>query len=949
MNTPSSPERYAKLILVPLILASLWSPHAAGDQTTLNPSRDATIFSESGSEANGSGNLFLGRNNNGNFRRTLLFFDIVNGDGQNSGVPAGATINSVTLTLSVSNSAGGTASTDLRKLTRDWNEGPAGNVGNGGGRGDSAGASDVTWTQTGAGANWTTQGGDRSGTDSATLTITDNSPDWSSAQMAMDVQEWLDTPSMNFGWIIVGNESASTRNARRFGSKETGTDPQLLIDFTPAGGMMQDQTITFGALDDKFVDDADFEVSATASSGLTVAFSVESGPATISGTTVSLDGTEGTVTIRASQPGDSNFNAAPDVDQSFDVSKRDQTITFDALSNKETTDPPFDVAATSDSGLTVTFSVESGPATIDGNTVTLTGEEGTVTIRASQAGDGVYNAAVDVDQSFNVGAPAPQDQTITFGALDDKFVDDADFGVSATASSGLTVAFSVESGPATINGTTVSLNGTEGMVTIRASQPGDSNFNAAPNVDQSFDVSKRDQTITFDALGNKETTDPPFDVTATPDSGLTVTFSVESGPATIDGNTVTLTGEEGTVTIRASQAGDNTYNAAGDVDQMFNVGAPAPQDQTITFNPIADATFGLERITLDATASSGLSVSYAVVSGPGLLNPDNSLSLTGPGTVTIRASQAGNSSFNPAEDVDQSFSVTQPSSGGASLLTAGDAKYVNDGTEFMGNTYNGFELGGSTGTFSSIAGNITRISFLDENGDLMFAEFGAGDPNVVVVITLDPFRGADLPSPYNQPGTVYAQGHPRIEILNSSNATFVALFSLGNDPSRVDNSIILVGTLADPVNGIADVQSLTISDGATQIGGIGAANANFTGTDGIIGIDAPDVVVGVFLFVGDITPMGTAMPVLRVSADSMLDDLFITGGDLAEAMGMFEIDTNGVVYPFPITATDGQRSINGSPFRTDLGDGSLDPVSDTFAASIDDFFVTDGQMTRVNQ
>ena len=299
--------------------------------------------------------------------------------------------------------------------------------------------------------------------------------------------------------------------------------------------------------------------------------------------------------------------------------------------------------------------------------------------------------------------------------------------------------------------------------------------------------------------------------------------------------------------------------------------------------------------------------------------------------------------------MDESFSVTQPSSGGASLLTDGDAKFVNDGTEFMGNTYNGFELAGSTGTFSSIAGQITRISFLDEDGDLMFAEFGAGDPNVVVVITLDPFRGADVLSPYNQPGTVYAQGHPRIEILNSSNATFVALFSLGNDPSRVDNSLILAGTLADPVNGIADVQSLTISDGATQIGGIGSANTNFTGTDGIIGIDAPDVVVGVFLFVGDITPMGTAMPVLRVSADSMLDDIFITGGDLAEAMVMFEIDTNGVVYPFPITATDGQRSINGSPFRADLGDGSLDPVSDTFAAGIDDFFVTDGQMTRVNQ
>ena len=189
------------------------------------------------------------------------------------------------------------------------------------------------------------------------------------------------------------------------------------------------------------------------------------------------------------------------------------------------------------------------------------------------------------------------------------------------------------------------------------------------------------------------------------------------------------------------------------------------QNQTITFSQIANAPFGLERVTLSATASSGLAVSYGVTSGPGLLNPDNSLSLTGPGTITIRASQVGNASFNAAPDVDQSFSVTQPSSGGASLLTAGDAKYVNDGTEFMGNTYNGFELGGSTGTFSSIGGQITRISFLDAGGDLMFAEFGAEDPNVVLVITLYPFDGADAPSPYNQPSMVYAQGRPHFEIV----------------------------------------------------------------------------------------------------------------------------------------------------------------------------------------
>ena len=131
------------------------------------------------------------------------------------------------------------------------------------------------------------------------------------------------------------------------------------------------------------------------------------------------------------------------------------------------------------------------------------------------------------------------------------------------------------------------------------------------------------------------------------------------------------------------------------------------QNQTITFDPIGAITYGTDRITLSGTASSGLPVTFTVLSGPGLLNPDNSLSLTGPGTVMVRASQAGNAAFNSAPNVERSFTVAQQSTGGASLLEAGSAKFVNDGTFFDGNTYNGFELAGNTGTFSSIAGEIT--------------------------------------------------------------------------------------------------------------------------------------------------------------------------------------------------------------------------------------------------
>src|SRR5213079_2415226 len=105
-----------------------------------------------------------------------------------------------------------------------------------------------------------------------------------------------------------------------------------------------------GALGNKVYGDAPFSVSATATSGLAVSFSIVSGPATISGSTVTITGV-GAVVVRASQAGNSFYNAAPDVDRTFNVAKADQTITFGALSNKTYGDAPFSVSATASSSL----------------------------------------------------------------------------------------------------------------------------------------------------------------------------------------------------------------------------------------------------------------------------------------------------------------------------------------------------------------------------------------------------------------------------------------------------------------------------------------------------------------------------------------------------------------------------------------------------------------------
>ena len=178
-------------------------------------------------------------------------------------------------------------------------------------------------------------------------------------------------------------------------------------------------------------------------------------------------------------------------------------------------------------------------------------------------------------------------QTITFNSLPAKTYGDSPFALTATASSGLAVSYSSSNrSVATISGNTVTIVG-GGSTTITASQSGNVTYNAAPNVDQTLTVNKADQTITFNALSDKNCGDSSFDLTTTATSGLGVSYaSSDTGVATISGSTVTIVGA-GTTTITASQAGDGNYNAAADVQQSLTVNTVLP---TVTTNSVSAIT-----------------------------------------------------------------------------------------------------------------------------------------------------------------------------------------------------------------------------------------------------------------------------------------------------------------------------------------------------------------------
>lgn len=98
------------------------------------------------------------------------------------------------------------------------------------------------------------------------------------------------------------------------------------------------------------------------------------------------------------------------------------------------------------------------------------------------------------------------------------------------------------------------------------------------------------QYINLPDIPKQLTINPPYTLNATTTSGLPVSFELISGPATIEGNVLTLTGETGTVTLKASQEGDDNWLPAPDVIKIFEVIDHTQYETDITIRRPYDST-----------------------------------------------------------------------------------------------------------------------------------------------------------------------------------------------------------------------------------------------------------------------------------------------------------------------------------------------------------------------
>jgi hypothetical protein len=440
-------------------------------------------------------------------------------------------------------------------------------------------------------------------------------------------------------------------------SNACGTDTSSQVQLTIE---KLDQTITFDPPPSQMEYGSTFWVTPTASSGLLVSLSAV-GSCTNSGFQVSMVSGTGDCVLTASQAGNDIYNPAIEVDHIMVATKADQTIAFTAPASPAVYGSSFDLQASASSGLTVSFAAD-GVCTLSGNTVTMTSGTGDCTVTASQTGNENYNPAVSVEHTVQA---TKADQTIEFPAPASPAVYGSSFDLQASASSGLAVSFAVD-GVCTSSGNTVTMTSGTGSCSVTASQGGDDNYNSAASVEHTVQAAKADQMIAFPAPASPAVYGSSFDLDASASSGLAVSFAVD-GVCTLSGDTVTMTSGTGSCTVTASQTGNENYNPAVSVEHTVQA---AKADQTIEFPaPASPAVYG-SSFDLDASASSGLTVSFAV-EGVCTLS-GNTVSMTsGTGSCTVTASQGGDNNYNPATSVEylvqaeragQSIDFPQPAS-----------------------------------------------------------------------------------------------------------------------------------------------------------------------------------------------------------------------------------------------------------------------------------------------
>ena len=455
------------------------------------------------------------------------------------------------------------------------------------------------------------------------------------------------------------------------------------------------QTINFAPPQNTTYGDVPLTLSATASSGLPVSFQV-TGPATLEphSNRLLISGA-GTINITASQAGNANYNSAS-VTRSIQVNKAKAVITLNNLTHTYSGTAKFASSIVSPAGLNVVLRYYrnnqeyASPINAGSYMVTATvndsnyegTETGTLLINKAHAELG-FNAnslnqtydgsskavivAIDpanlsgVSITYNGSATLPKDAgsyTVAATLTNDNYQATSITGTLVIGKATTVInwnkpapiTYGTALGSAQLNASanepgTFSYSPNPGTVlnagvqTITANfTPSDQNNYAPASKSVEIGVNKADQAITFPALANKTFGDAPFDLSASASSNLPVSFVVISGPATISGTTLQISGA-GRVVVQAVQAGSDNYHAARSVERAFEI---QKAGAAVTLSNLSQTYDGAAKPATATTSPSGLKVKLSYGrNGAAVASPTDAGSYTVTATIEETNYQGG--------------------------------------------------------------------------------------------------------------------------------------------------------------------------------------------------------------------------------------------------------------------------------------------------------------------
>jgi hypothetical protein len=390
-------------------------------------------------------------------------------------------------------------------------------------------------------------------------------------------------------------------------------------------------------------------------------------------------------------------------------------------------------------------------------------------------------------------------QALTFNSPTSNVAVGVPITLGATSSSGLPITYSVVSGNATIDGILLTPQTVQPLV-VRASAPASSTF-AAATTDVNFGTPRKGVQAIIGELNTRIVTSGatialPVHTTA----GLPVQYTV-SGPATISGNQLKITGSYGTVYAYASQAGDANYNPAGGRSLVFS----------ITSTPLARLVNISSRLHVSGDDPNGAAIAGFVVTG------------TVPRQYLIRAAGPTLSYFgvtNPLSDPQLKLFDAQ------GALVATNAGWANDPMVSY--------LGDALGAFRFTDGSVDAALLLTLAPGSYTAQVSSSSGGTGTAL-LEVYDGDSIAtSPTKQLINISTRG-----VVGPGDDVLIGGFVISGDrPKRLLiravgpglNQFGVVGTLSDPVLTVYDTKRVVVARNQNWGTGDPVTNSQYVAT-----------------------------------------------------------------------------------------------------------------------